>query len=75
MLEFCVDFPPPLPMPRPCAFVFTLLVLVVVRRGINTRVTLAAVRGSWLGEEVMSGESEIVVVLFYWRPAGPSSLY
>ena len=40
----------------------------------NTRMTLATVRGSRLGEEVMRGESELVVVLFFWRKAGPSSL-
>ena len=40
----------------------------------NTRMTLATVRGSRLGEEVMRGESEVVVVLFFWRTAGPSSL-
>ena len=40
----------------------------------NTRVILAAVRGLRLGEDVMRGGSEIVVVLFDWRTAGPSSL-
>ena len=40
----------------------------------NTRVTLAAVRGLGLGEDVMRDGSEIVVVLFDWRTAGPSNL-
>ena len=40
----------------------------------NTRATLAAARGSRLGEEAVRGGGEIVVFLSHWRTPEPSGL-